>query len=130
MPWSEITPALVGLGGLVTALAAWLKIRHGEGNKRIEAEVRGKELSLQAELQDNAQVMELVHFQQAMLDKHQARLEELQYILESRAEQEAENRAELRLIRYQIAECEQDRTRLRIRIRRLEETLPKDPKAK
>lgn len=120
MPWNEIAPALVGLGGLVTAVAAWLKVRHGEGNKRIDAEVRSQELRLQADLQDNTQIMELVHFQQAMLDKHQARLEELQYIMEIKAELEAENRAELRLMSYKITECEEDRAVLRERIRRLE----------
>ena len=123
MAWNELGPLIVSVGGVITALAAWLKVRHGEGNKRIEADVRSKELRIQADLQDNTQVMELVHFQQAMLDKHQARLEELQYIMETKAEQEAENRAELRLMSYQIAECEQDRTRLRIRIRRLEDRI-------
>ena len=76
MAWNELGPLIVSVGGVITALAAWLKVRHGEGNKRIEADVRSKELRIQADLQDNTQIMELVHFQQAMLDKHQTRLED------------------------------------------------------
>lgn len=132
MIWSDLAPIIVSAGGIITALAAFFKIRNGEGNKRIDAEVRTKELDIQADHQDNVQIMELVHFQQAMLDKHQARLEDLQYIIEVKAEQEAENRAELRLMRYRIAECEEDRVKLRRRIARLErqwkeQTTPPEP---
>ena len=121
MQWTEIAPALVGLGGIITALATWFRVRHGEGNKRLDTEVRSKELLLQADQQDNEQLMSLVVFQQGMLEKHQLRLDELQAVMELKAEEEAENRAELRLMRYQIAECEQDRVKLRARIKRLEE---------
>lgn len=123
MLWTEITPVVVALGGFVTALAAWLKVRHGEGNKRIDAEIRTKELMLKADQQDNAQIMSLVGFQQQVLEKHQIRLDELQAVIERKAEQEAENRAEMRLMAYQISECERDRDLLKKRLSKLEGSL-------
>ena len=126
MAWTELAPLMVGIGGIITALAAYFKVRHGEGNKRIDADLRDKEIRLQSDHQDNNQVMELVHFQQAMLDKHQARLDDLQYIMEIKAEQEAENRADLRLMRYRIAECEEDRTQLRRRLSKVEKEFKRE----
>ena len=128
MPWTELTPLFVGIGGIITAFAAWLKVRYGEGNKRIDAEVKSKELSLQADAQDNSQIMALVTFQQGMLEKHQRHLDNLQAALEIKAEREAKNRAEIRLMRYRITECEEDRLRLKDRVIKLEQSLipPKD----
>ncbi|MFA7481755.1 MAG: hypothetical protein WC314_14705 [Vulcanimicrobiota bacterium] len=124
MSLDELSPLLVGVGGLITAFATWLKVRHGEGNKRLDAELNAKELDLLADAQDNHQIMALVTFQQEMLEKHQARLDDLQAALENKAEREAENRAELRLMRYRITECEEDRLRLRDRVVKLEQSLP------
>ena len=123
MIWTDIAPVFVAVGGVITAFAAWLKIRHGEGNKRIDAEMKTKELMLRADEQDNNQIMGLVTFQQTMLDKHQSRLDALQTALEAKAENEAEHRAELRLMRYRITECEEDRMQLRARVIKLEQSV-------
>ncbi len=123
MPMNELAPVLVAVTGLVTALGAWFKVRHGDADKRLETEFKTKELSLQADRQDNEQIMSLVGLQQAMLEKHQERLDEMQAALERKAELEAESRSEIRLMRYQIRECEDDRVVLRARIRLLEENV-------
>lgn len=105
---------LVGIAGVITAAAAWLKAKGRKDNdtKTLEMEVR---------IGDEA--LELINVQQNMLEFRQNQINLLQKSLDDRGEILSALKTKIAVLELKIEACEEDRNDLRNLIFKLESRL-------